>query len=62
MVDPAGALHHSVEKILGANVVDRAGVSHLLQNRKEGGIQWVLNTEWSSLIGPDPSRYCALIG
>ena len=53
-VNPVGALHQSVQEILGPDVVDRAGVRHLSQDREEGGVQRVLNEDiWSIEIGSD---------
>ena len=50
--DPVGALHCSVEEILWADVVDRAGVRHLSQDGGEGGIQPLINDDiWSIQIG-----------
>ena len=54
MINPVGALHHPVQEILGADVVDRAGVHHLSQDRQERGVQRVLNEDiWSIKIGSD---------
>ena len=45
-------------------IVDGSSLALILPHRKNKELLYQVSSrsEWSTLIGPDPSRYCALIG